>query len=167
MAQLPPTNVTSESLKVKVLMSTHWLALACKSIPNTTIGLSNVPYTHGLACCELSENQQLWDKWVHGMFYELVSLHDPCVSLFSLIFSSIPSVGQSARVTFMEFTVTSHLHSLCWWKFWPVDIQVTWLLPKLWQNLPVYLSSWWRMQWHQSIKQICGGRTSATPLFQP
>ena len=70
----PLNDVTPDSLTFQISTITHRLALACNHIPDLTIDLCEETYSHGLACRKLPKDQNLRDKWVHGMIYEFVSL---------------------------------------------------------------------------------------------
>ena len=67
-------DITHESLTFLISTITHQIVLACKHIPNSTIDLCDETYSHGLACCNLPKDQNLHNKWVHSMIYEIVSL---------------------------------------------------------------------------------------------
>ena len=74
MALNPLNDITHESLTFLISTITHRIVLACMHIPNSTIDLCDETYSHGLACRDLPKDQNLCDKWVHSMIYEIVSL---------------------------------------------------------------------------------------------
>ena len=74
MVHFPRQSFSECNIKQEVSCIIKRLVLVCREIPAVIIDLTDDPFVHGHEQCRvLPLDARLWDKWVHGMFYELVS----------------------------------------------------------------------------------------------
>ena len=120
------------------------LLLACKAIPACLDYITDLQFLHGPACQHLPETAYHRDRWVHGMFYEIVSkMLFTSLLLMRLCVISIACFVLLEKRTSMGTTCNSHPHLLSSSRFWARNILVTVLSTRLqpifseWFSLPL------------------------------
>ena len=164
MALNPSNYVTPEFLNFQISTITYQLVLICHHIPDSTIDLCEETFSHGSVCHELPQDQNLHDKWVHGMIYKFVSLQQTLLIPLLTPFSIACIMRWACRQS-MALPPTCHCHSLRWLQLSLQGIYAMWLSLKQQQNfyrctvsLRVAISLWARVR--------CGGRTFRMLPFQ-
>lgn len=72
--QIVPETVQPQLLEDEINVIMKRIVLACREIPECLQDLNEDYFPHGDRCSKLQEDIRLRDRWVHGMFYEFVSV---------------------------------------------------------------------------------------------